>query len=64
MNVAQRFKELYNVVRTTSPSEQGGTAQAAAMLVLAEVIQGTSITLDVNAKLSGDVRYPVVVEQR
>lgn len=67
MNIAQRFKELRKVIVSETPGGgqyHGEITQAAATLVLAEVIQGSTITLDVNAKLSGDVRYPIMVEQR
>jgi hypothetical protein len=64
MSIEQRFKEFYKIVRHTATegqaSDTGRVSQAAATLVLAEIIQGTTHSVD----LSGDVRKPVYVTQR
>ncbi len=65
MNVANRFKELRSVVAgETGHGCPGEITQATALLVLAEVIQGSTMTMDVN--LHSDVRNPVrvLVEER
>lgn len=77
MNIAQRFKELHAVVKNQThggADHFGAISQAAATLVLAEVLQGTTHTVDlsfdqnsplnVEASVGGDQRYPVQVEQR
>ena len=62
MNVATRFKELRKMVRHESLDgkgfDEGSISQAAAMLVLADVLQGTTHSVD----LSFDERYPVRVQ--
>ena len=65
MNIAQRFKELRSVVANATSgagSCQGEVTQATALLVLAEVLQGSTLTVS----LEGDQRSPlqVQVEQR
>lgn len=77
MNIAQRFKELHTVVKNQTPGgsdHYGAVSQAAATLVLAEVLQGTTHSVDISfdqnsplhaeATVGGDQRYPVQVEQR
>lgn len=78
MNIAQRFKELRKVVEQATPGSGTATAgnisQAAATLVLADVLLGTTHSVDlsfdqnsplsVEASVGGDQRYPVQVEQR
>lgn len=65
MNMTQRYDNFY---RLTSD------AQAAATLCLADVIQGTTHSVDltfnqernlsIDATVSGEPRYPIQVEQR
>lgn len=78
MNIAQRFKELHAVVQNQTPggaTHYGAVSQAAATLVLAEVLQGTTLSVDVsfdqNSPLHAEAsvgggwdKHPVQVEQR
>lgn len=78
MNVAQRFKELHTVVRNETPGgsvHNGAISQAAATLVLAEVLQGTTHSVDLSfdqnspplrseVSVGGSYANPVQVEQR
>lgn len=64
MNIGQRFKELRKVVEQATPGSgtpnAGHISQAAAALVLAEVLQGSTITVSVE----GDPRKPVYTDSR
>lgn len=78
MNIAQRFSDFRTLVEESSPvvamEHAGAISQAAATLVLAEVMQRTTHYVDLSfdqnsplkaeASVGGDYQYPLQVEQR
>lgn len=74
MNIMTRFKELREAVVSVTPNHSansGAVSQAAAMLVLADVIQGTTHSVDLTfdggndrmkVEVGGDERYPIQVK--
>jgi hypothetical protein len=75
-SIAQRFKDFRTIVgQSASGQHTGDVIQAAATLVLAEVIQGTTHSVDltfdngsgelgINATVGGNSRNPIEIEQR